>query len=84
MSMGDPGPRTERLDDGGPSRARADVDHVTTHAERYPDLPEALCVWGRTRLWTWPDVEKRAKVAGRLKWSSPARAAALGGIGETP
>jgi len=33
---------------------------------RYPDFPEPLGMWGRTRLWAWPDVEEWARGTGRL------------------
>lgn len=33
---------------------------------RYVDFPEPLGMWGRTRLWAWPDVEAWARRTGRL------------------
>jgi len=39
---------------------------VGNFALRYPDFPEPLGMWGRTRLWSWPDVENWARETGRL------------------
>ena len=33
---------------------------------RYPDFPPELGMWGRTRLWAWPDIERWARGAGRI------------------
>lgn len=39
---------------------------VSNFVVRYPEFPKALGMWGRTRLWNWPDVEQWAKSTGRL------------------
>lgn len=33
---------------------------------RHPDFPAPLGMWGRTRLWSWPDVESWARRTDRL------------------
>ena len=40
---------------------------VSNFVKRYPDFPAAIGMWGRTRLWVWPEVEKWARATGRLK-----------------
>jgi len=35
-------------------------------AVRYPDFPKPLGMWGKTRLWSWSDVERWARATGRL------------------
>lgn len=39
---------------------------IGNYVKRYPDFPAPLGMWGRTRIWAWPDVEQWAQRTGRL------------------
>lgn len=38
---------------------------ISVYMQRYPNFPQPLGMWGRTRLWDWLEVEAWARQTGR-------------------